>query len=115
MRDKVALFVRRFREAWISCLLCMVQGDISVVNWGHAVTASKTGTIAGIAFVLCSYFPSVKNSKTVIVWLIGLLTMCADILVHPTHFGEWWTEAVVTGLGASAICWIMVTFVDEKK
>lgn len=84
-------------------MLCMVQGDLTVISINHALTATKTGTLAGLAFVLTAYFATVDN-KWFAVWLTGILTMLADIISHPTHFGDNWVEAAVTGLGAAILC-----------
>jgi len=114
MLTRLKIFLQRFREAWLACILCMVQGDLTVVSIGHALTAAKTGAIAGVAFVVCSFWTKVKDNLWVTTWLVGVLTALADYLVHPTHFGGDWTEAVVTGVAASSLCFFMVRYVDPK-
>jgi len=37
-----------------------------------------------------------------------------DYFTHPTHFGNHYTEAVTTGLGAALIS-ILVSFILDKK
>ena len=91
-------------------MLCMVQGDLSVLTVSHALTASKTGALAGLAYVFTSYFAVVDN-KWFAAWLTGVLTMVADIVVHPTHFGDNWMEAACTGLAAAILCGIL----ERKK
>lgn len=91
-------------------MFCMVQGDLTVLSLGHALTASKTGALAGLAYVLTSYFTKVDN-KWFAIWLTGVLTMVADIVAHPTHFGDNWVEAACTGLGAAILCGIL----ERKK
>jgi len=85
-------------------MLCMVQGDLTVLTLNHAFTASKTGTLAGIAYVLAAQ-AGVKG-KWLGAYLTGVLTMLADLIVHPTHFGPHWAEAAVTGLVAVIICMV---------
>lgn len=99
----IKLWVEKFSQAWTACMLCMVQGDLTVLTLSHAFTASKTGALAGIAFVIATYFTNI-NSKWFAVWLTGVLTMLSDIIIHPTHFGSNWAEAVCTGLGAAILC-----------
>jgi len=99
MLDKAKQFARKFSEAWTACMVCMVQGDLSVISLYHAGVAAKTGTIAGLIVVLASLWPRLNN-KWAIVWLTGVATAFADILFVSSHFGAWWTEAVVTGMGA---------------
>lgn len=101
--DAIKIFLKRFGEAWTACSLAMVQGDLTVFTLGHALTAAKTGSASGLAFVLTASVFRI-NSVVLAAWIAGILTMLADIMVHPTHFGEAWTEAAVTGLGAAALC-----------
>ena len=104
MQEVVKLWGRKFSEAWTSCMLCMVQGDLTVISLNHAFTASKTGTLAGIGYVLAAQ--TAANGKWLGAYLTGVLTMLADLIVHPTHFGPHWMEAAVTGLVAASICLI---------
>lgn len=113
LRNKTKLFLKRFREAWTACLLCMVQGDLTVLTVSHALTASKTGTIAGLAFVILSFSKLLKDDKMTITITIGLLTVVADYLIHPTHFGPSLAEAVCTGVGAALIAYLMIKYVDK--
>lgn len=98
------LWGRKFSEAWTACMLCMVQGDLTVISLNHALTASKTGTLAGIAYVLASQ--TKFTGRWLGAYLTGVLTMLADIIAHPTHFGPHWAEAAVTGLVAAVICMV---------
>ena len=106
----IRLWFDKFSQAWTACMLCMVQGDLTVLTLSHALTASKTGTLAGVAYVATSLLTKVDN-KWFAVWLTGVLTMLADIVVHPTHFGDNWMEAACTGLGAAILC----TIFERKK
>ena len=65
----------------------MVQGDLSVVNINHMITAAKTGSIAGTAIVLTMIFTGAKNRWTV-AWITGVLVTISDMVVHPKHFGD---------------------------
>lgn len=96
-------FIEKFSQAWIACMVCMVQGDLTVLTIEHAITASKTGTCAGFAVALC-YVCNIK-SPVWLIWYTGLFTAVADFLIHPTHFGPEMMEAVVTGCGAAALAW----------
>jgi len=104
---RIKLWTEKFLEAWTACALVMVQGDLTVFSLSHAVIAAKTGTLTGIAFVLTSFITRINNK-----WgnaaVTGILTAMADIVIHPTHFGLWWTEAVVTGVGAGILALILL-------
>jgi hypothetical protein len=104
--NKLRLWAKKFGEAWTACMFMMVQGDVTVLTLNHALTASKTGMITGVAFVITSSFASINN-KWANAWLTGLLTMVADIVAHPTHFGPQWLEAACTGLGAAILCYLI--------
>jgi len=104
----------KFGEAWLSCLLTMVQGDISALTLKHAFIASKTGFLTALAFFVGS-FVFKKNSVFKDVLLTGVFTAVADINVHQTHFGAWWTEAVVTGMGASFLALALHLIVTRQQ
>lgn len=100
------IILDKFLQAWSACMICMVQGDLSVLSLGHAFTASKTGLLTGIAYWLTTKADGSESSVWKGAWLTGILTMVADIIIHPTHFGANWVEAFCTGLGAAFICFI---------
>ncbi len=91
----------------------MVEGNLSALTVSHAITAAKTGSIAGVGFVIAAQFGGDKN-KWLSAWVIGIITMAVDILVHPTHFGPEWMEAACTGLGAALLC-VLFDTVWRKK
>lgn len=97
----IKTFVEKFGQSWSACMLVMVQGDVSVLTLSHAVTASKTGTLTGIAFVIAQTVP--WTSKLLPIYLTGLLTAVADYIVHPGMFGAEGVEAITTGAVAMAI------------
>lgn len=106
MMAKLKLLVEKFGESWSACMLCMVQGDLTVISFNHAYTASKTGIIAGIAVVIASFWKFIDN-KYGLIWATGVLTALADLIVHPTHFGPAWAEAALTGVAAGILAWMM--------
>jgi len=106
---RLKLWWQKFGEAWTACSLAMVQGDLTVFTVSHALTAAKTGVGAATAILLASLFGSKWMQGYRLVWLTGLLTAIVDILVHPTHFGPHWMEAVCTGIGA-----MILAFIFEK-
>ena len=93
-------WMQKFMETWTACALAMVQGDLTVFTVKHAVTAGKTGLAAATAIVVTKYLAKIDN-RFMVAWLTGVMTMCADIVVHPTHFGAHWHEAAITGVGAA--------------
>lgn len=106
MVARLKLWAEKFSEAWAACMICMVQGDVTVLTISHAITASKTGALAGLGCVAASFVSS-KRNKTTDALLTGAVTIAADIAIHPTHFGPQLTEAALTGIAAAAICYLI--------
>ena len=96
----------KFSESWLACLLTMVQGDITALTIKHAFVASKTGLIMATAYLISRLFTN-KQSVYLDVLLTGILTALADLIVHPTHFGPFYAEAVVTGVGAAFLAAVL--------
>ena len=102
MRDlDLPEFIERAGEVWLSCMLFMVQGNLSALTMNHGITALKVSLGVITTYVVAKKVLKVKNFwKTII--LLAAITAVIDFFVHPTHFGEAWSEAVLTGIGASA-------------
>lgn len=118
MGSRLALILRqwleKFGQAWSACLCMMVEGNLTALTVGHALTAAKTGSLAGLGFVIAAQLGG-DNNKWLSAWVIGVLTMFADIIVHPTHFGPEWMEAACTGLGAALLCALFDTVWGKKS
>lgn len=82
-------------------MLFMVQGNLSALTTNHGITALKVSLGVVTTYFVAKKILKVKNFwKTIL--LLAAITAVIDYLVHPTHFGEAWSEAVLTGIGASA-------------
>ena len=106
MTHYLKTMMEKFSQAWTACMLCMVQGDLTVLTINHALTASKTGLLTGVAYCITMLGNGQPKGRWYPAWLTGVLTMAADIVVHPTHFGDQWVEAACTGVGAALLCFI---------
>ena len=102
----------KFSEAWLSCLLTMVQGDIAALTLKHGLVAAKTGSIMATSYFVAVLFTK-KQTVYLDILLTGVLTALADYAIHPTHFGGPFTEAVVTGIGASFLA-LMLHLITRK-
>jgi len=76
----------------------MVQADLSALTISHAITASKTGILTGLAMFVASFLP--WGNKWLGIFLTGAFTALADALIHADHFPA---EHLVTGLGAMVL------------
>lgn len=104
--DKLRIFYKRVYEASIPCAVLMVQGNILGLTPKHILIALKTGILTGAFALLLSFVPYLKqfyNNKLILAFVIFVCTTLADVLNHPTHFGDATTEALATGLGAVLI------------
>lgn len=104
----VRLFSEKFSEAWASCMFFMVQGNVTSLTIEHAFIASQTGALTGLALIITSFF-HLKDNRVINAGMTGILTMIADMIVHPTHVGAFWTEAAMTGLGAYMLAFIYLS------
>lgn len=103
----------KFSQTWIACAVAMVQGDLSVLTVKHALIAAKTGIISAFFIGLIAVVFGRVN-KWVMIWALGAATMVADLIIHPTHFGPVWMEALVTSIGAMALA-IAFDFAIKRK
>ena len=102
IKEKGRIVGERFGQAWTACMVAMVQGDLTVLSMKHAITASKTGIITGLAMLAVSFIPweKVRENQWVSIFLVGVFTIIGDLWNHSTHFGAPAVEAIATGFGA---------------
>jgi len=106
MKNKLTPYIDSVAEAPTACLVTMVQGNILALGLTHVVIASQTGIIAGTIAYIAILFA--KTGKQWLVSIIlGVATGIVDFFVHPGMFGTVATEAVVTGLGAAVMSYLV--------
>jgi hypothetical protein len=114
LSQKMKMFLTPFCEATPACLLVMVQGNIWLATVGHLQKAVETGFITGVGVLILSQFTHRWfSNKYVVAGITGGMCFFADLLVHPTHFGGFITEATVTAI-ITAIISLVVNFVAKK-
>ena len=112
--QKIKVFLTPFCEATPACLLVMVQGNIWLATLGHLQKAVETGFITGIGVLILSLFTHRwLGNKYLVAGITGGMCFIADLLIHPTHFGSYTTEAMVTGTFAAIIS-LVVNVVGKK-
>jgi hypothetical protein len=94
-------------------MIFMVQGNLLQLTAKHALIATRTGVITGSLVVLMSFIPWKFHFKLPILMFIGCFT--ADILSHPTHFGQYWSEAACTALLAAVFSYVITLSPAGKK
>jgi hypothetical protein len=110
---KFKILYQKISEVTPSCLLMMVQGDLSAITLTHWIKAFSTGTLTAIGMILLSFIKSNKEfyeNKYLLAGLTSIVTMIVDYKIHPSHYSGNYTEALMTGLAAGIICFIMTKF-----
>jgi len=114
LKENFKMFITPFCEATPACLLVMVQGNIWLATIGHLQKAVETGFITGVGVLVLSLFTNQWfSNKYVVAGITGGMCFIADLLIHPSHFGSYTTEAIVTG-AFTAIISLVVNFVSKK-
>ena len=98
--------IEKASEAWLSCMVFMVQGDLGSLTWKHAQVAFQTSMGVLIAYAACQTLLR-KQSVALNAFLGGVVTTFIDMRVHPTHFGPFWAEAACTAAGVTAMALVL--------
>ena len=104
LTQKFKLFITPFCEATPACLLVMVQGNIWLATMGHLQKALETGFLTGLGILILSLFSHRWfDNKYIVAAITGATVFVDDLIVHPSHFGGFATEAIVTGIFTAII------------
>ena len=113
MRDenrKIVPLVESIAESTTACLVTMVQGNVLALTLSHLAIASQTGVIAGTLATVAVISANARN-RWVISALLGVATALVDYFVHPGMFGPAALEAIVTGIGAAVLSYLVGSLV----
>lgn len=112
---KTKFSIRVYLMVTFSCMVNMVSGHIAVMSMKHFIIASKVGLVCAVGFALTSLITNkLLQNKFYLAGYVFLATGIIDFFTHASHFGNEYTEAIVTGLVAAIIS-IIVSFIIEKK
>jgi len=106
MKNKIAPVFENVAESTAACLITMAQGNILAMTVSHWVIASQTGVVAG-AIASAAIFAARTDNRRVISILLGIVTAVVDFMTHPGNFGPVAMEAIVTGIGAAALSYVV--------
>jgi hypothetical protein len=112
---RLALCGHKAVEVGMVCLVLMVQGRLGEVTLAHFVIATKTGLLAvfpvlGVTFTrYARHFAKWTSSA-----FLGICTLLADGVIHPSHYPGKYTDAALTGIGAFALS-IMISYTPIGK
>ena len=92
----------------------MVQGNLLALGLSHWIIASQTGVAAG-SITAVAILLSRTDRRWLISLLLGLVTAVVDYFVHPGMFGTVITEAIVTGIGAAVLSYLVGTIIQKVR
>ena len=81
----------KFAEAWLSCMVLMVKGDVLSWTIPHTITALKVATSSVLAYAAVQMAFKQEN-PFINILLMALITALMDFNFHPTHFGPVWAK-----------------------
>lgn len=114
MNKKVTPFIEYASESTMACVVTMAQGNLLAMTMGHLLVASETGIIAGV-ITATSVMLSRTSRRWMIAIMLGFVTAIVDFFVHPGTFGGVATEAIVTGVGAAVLSYLLGTLIARLK
>ena len=106
----------KWLAAFISCLLMMVQGDITAVDTPHWIKAAKTATSASVIFCAFVFLPKLESlveSRTGSAVTFGGGVLVSDLWVHPTHFLFPTAEAITTAMLSAVLAYIAHDYLNK--
>lgn len=103
---KIAPFVENIAESTTACLVMMVQGNLLVLTLGHWLIASQTGVVAG-AVTSAAILVFRATKRWIIAVVLGVVTAIVDFFVHSGDVGSFVLDAVLTGLGAALLSYLV--------
>jgi hypothetical protein len=113
-KKKVGPLVEYVSESTTACLVTMVQGNLLSLTVGHLVIASQTGVIAAAITSLTLMFAQ-SRSRWLVAAVLGVTTGIVDFFVHDGQFGPIAMEAIVTGLAAAVLSYVVGTAIHALR
>jgi len=105
-KKKVGPLFENIGESTAACLITVVQGNLLILGVGHWIIASQTGIAAGVLATVALLLAKTQN-RLAISAILGVITAVVDYFVHEGMFGPEAAEAIVTGLGAAVLSYIV--------
>lgn len=111
---KSSLYIENISEATAACLFTMVQGNLLLLGLSHWLIASQTGIVAG---VLASVALTIAktNKRWLISMVLGCFTGVVDFFIHPGMIGGVATEAIITGIAAGLLSYVIGAVIARLK
>lgn len=114
LKRKVAPVLENIGESTAACLITMVQGNLLILGLSHWLIASQTGIAAGLLASAVLLLAKTQN-RVAISLILGVITAFVDYFVHEGMFGPQAAEAIVTGIGAAVLSYIVSSLIAFYK
>lgn len=114
LNKRVVPLVEYIAESTTACLVTMVQGNLLALTFSHLLIASQTGIVAGTVASV-AVFLGRNNKRWVVSLALGTATAIVDYFVHPGMFGPVALEAIVTGVAAAVLSYLVGTGVKFAR
>jgi len=114
MKKKITPFLENIGEATTACLITMVQGNVLALGLTHWIIASQTGLIAG-SLASVALIVSHTANRWVIAATLGIITAIVDYFIHPGMIDPVFLEAVITGIGAALLSYVIGTILRYRR
>jgi len=114
VKKKGGPLIEYVSESSTACLVTMVQGNLLSLTVGHLVIASQTGVVAAAIASLALTFAH-SRSRWLIAAVLGVTTGIVDFFVHDGQFGPIAMEAIVTGLAAAVLSYVVGTAIHALR
>jgi hypothetical protein len=111
---RFAPFVEYAAESATACLVTMVQGNVLAVTVSHLLIASQTGIVAGVV-TAAGLLIARTDKRWVVSAVLGAATAIVDYFIHPGMFGTVATEAIVTGIVAGVLSYLIGTAISRYR
>ena len=106
LTKRVAPFVENVAESTTACIFMMVQGNLLALSLAHWAIATQTGLIAG-TLAAAAIVISRVSKRWVVSLVLGITTAIVDFFVHPGMFESVILEAILTGIGAAILSYLV--------
>ena len=114
MNQHARAFGENAAEATTACVIAMVQGNLLVLSLSHWLIATQTGLVAGAATMAALMATRAKH-PWVVSSLLGAITSVVDFFMHPGMIGPFFLEALLTGLGAALLSYVVQLALRKRR
>ena len=112
--NKLVPYIEHISESTVACLVTMVQGNLLALGLSHWIIASQTGIVAGV-IAASALLLSRTDRRWLISLVLGIVTAIVDYLIHPGMFGPAAAEAIVTGIGAALLSFVIGSLLSLRR